>query len=50
MPEPAHVTLTLDRGLQILRAFHAERAPLTNGELAHRTGMSRSAISRLTST
>lgn len=50
MPEPAQVTLTLDRGLQLLRAFHAERAPLTNGELANRTGMSKSAISRLTST
>ncbi|MDG0063396.1 MULTISPECIES: IclR family transcriptional regulator [Burkholderia] len=50
MPEATHVTLTLDRGLQILRAFHAERAPLTNGELAQRTGMSRSAVSRLTST
>ncbi len=50
MHEPTQVTLTLDRGLQILRAFHAERAPLTNGELAHRTGMSRSAVSRLTST
>ncbi|ABB11329.1 IclR family transcriptional regulator [Burkholderia lata] len=49
-PEPAQVTLTLDRGLQLLRAFHAERAPLTNGELAQRTGMSRSAVSRLTST
>ncbi|MDR5825605.1 IclR family transcriptional regulator [Caballeronia sp. LZ043] len=44
------VTLTLDRGLQILRAFHAARAPLNNGELAQRTGMSRSAVSRLTST
>jgi DNA-binding IclR family transcriptional regulator len=49
-PEAAHVTLTLDRGLQLLRAFHADRAPLTNGELAQRTGMSKSAISRLTST
>lgn len=49
-PEPTPVTLTLDRGLQLLRAFHAERAPLTNGELANRTGMSKSAISRLTST
>jgi DNA-binding IclR family transcriptional regulator len=49
-PGPAHVTLTLDRGLQLLRAFRAERAPLTNGELARRTGMSKSAISRLTST
>jgi DNA-binding IclR family transcriptional regulator len=50
MSESTQVTLTLDRGLQILRAFRAERAPLTNGELARRTGMSKSAVSRLTST
>ncbi|KVH67508.1 IclR family transcriptional regulator [Burkholderia ubonensis] len=43
------VTLTLDRGLQVLRAFHADRAPLTNGELASRTGLPRSAVSGLTS-
>ncbi|TDG21235.1 IclR family transcriptional regulator [Paraburkholderia silviterrae] len=50
MPRPTQVTLTLDRGLQILRAFHADRAPLTNGELASRTGLSRSSVSRFTST
>ena len=50
MPPETPVTLTLDRGLQLLRAFHADRAPLTNGELARRTGMSRSAVSRLIST
>jgi DNA-binding IclR family transcriptional regulator len=50
MPTETPVTLTLDRGLQLLRAFHADRAPLTNGELARRTGMSRSAVSRLIST
>ncbi|KVL64802.1 IclR family transcriptional regulator [Burkholderia ubonensis] len=43
------VTLTLDRGLQVLRAFHADRAPLTNGELASRTALPRSAVSALTS-
>ncbi|WP_332460015.1 IclR family transcriptional regulator [Burkholderia ubonensis] len=43
------VTLTLDRGLQVLRAFHADRAPLTNGELTSRTGLPRSAVSALTS-
>ncbi|WP_256108635.1 IclR family transcriptional regulator [Burkholderia ubonensis] len=43
------VTLTLDRGLQVLRAFHADRAPLTNGELASRTALPRSAVSTLTS-
>ena len=50
MPRPTPVTLTLDRGLQILRAFHADREPLTNGELASRTGLSRSSVSRFTST
>ncbi|MGQ7937562.1 IclR family transcriptional regulator [Paraburkholderia sp. D1E] len=50
MSRPIQVTMTLDRGLQVLRAFHADRAPLTNGELAGRTGLSRSVVSRLTST
>jgi DNA-binding IclR family transcriptional regulator len=50
MPHATQVTLTLDRGLQILRAFHADRTPLTNAELARRTGLSRSAVSRFTST
>ncbi|WP_061128087.1 IclR family transcriptional regulator [Caballeronia catudaia] len=50
MPCSPPVTLTLDRGLQLLRAFHADRAPLTNGELAKRTGMSRSSVSRLIAT
>jgi DNA-binding IclR family transcriptional regulator len=50
MPADPPVTLTLDRGLQLLRAFRADRAPLTNGELAKRTGMSRSSVSRLIST
>ncbi|WP_321840101.1 IclR family transcriptional regulator [Paraburkholderia bannensis] len=44
------VTLTLDRGLQVLRAFRADRTPLTDAELAQRTGLSRSAVLRLTST
>ncbi|WP_321887751.1 IclR family transcriptional regulator [Paraburkholderia bannensis] len=44
------VTLTLDRGLQVLRAFRANRTPLTDAELAQRTGLSRSAVLRLTST
>ncbi|VXC80467.1 Transcriptional regulator, IclR family [Burkholderia sp. 8Y] len=50
MPTAPPVTLTLNRGLQLLRAFHADRAPLTNGELAKRTGMSRSSVSRLIAT
>ncbi|WP_322066475.1 IclR family transcriptional regulator [Burkholderia ubonensis] len=49
MSPSSPVTLPLDRGLQVLRAFHADRAPLTNGELASRTGLPRSAVSGLTS-
>ncbi|WP_332451066.1 IclR family transcriptional regulator [Burkholderia ubonensis] len=49
MSPSSPVTLTLDRGLQVLRSFHADRAPLTNGELASRTGLPRSAVSGLTS-
>ncbi|KWK80134.1 IclR family transcriptional regulator [Burkholderia ubonensis] len=49
MSPSSSVTLPLDRGLQVLRAFHADRAPLTNGELASRTGLPRSAVSALTS-
>lgn len=43
-------TMTLHRGLQLLRAFRAHRAPLTNAELVRRTGLSRSSVSRLTGT
>ncbi|MBN3794944.1 helix-turn-helix domain-containing protein [Burkholderia sp. Ac-20392] len=50
MRRPAQITMTLDRGLQLLRAFHAERAPRTIRELECETGMSRSAAARLTST
>ncbi|KWF02741.1 IclR family transcriptional regulator [Burkholderia ubonensis] len=49
MSPSSPVTLTLDRGLQVLRAFHADRTPLTHGELASRTGLLRSAVSALTS-
>ncbi len=44
------VTMTLERGLQVLRAFRAERVPLSNGELVRRTGLSKSTVSRLTTT
>lgn len=44
------VTLALDRGLQVLRAFRAERTSLTDTELAQRTGLSRSAVQRLAAT
>jgi DNA-binding IclR family transcriptional regulator len=47
---PTQITMTLDRGLQLLRAFHADRTPRTIRELESETGMSKSAVSRLTST
>lgn len=42
--------LTVERGLQVLRAFRSDRAPLTNAELVRRTGLSKATVSRLTST
>lgn len=50
MPLPAQTTMTLERGLQVLSAFRAERTSLTNGDLVRRTGLSRSVVSRLTAT
>ncbi|VWB87916.1 IclR family transcriptional regulator [Burkholderia lata] len=51
MPHEAEkTTMTLERGMQVLNAFHAERIALTNGDLVQRTGLSRSVVSRLTST
>jgi DNA-binding IclR family transcriptional regulator len=48
--DTAKVTMTLERGLDVLRAFHAERTPLSNTELVRRTGYSKATISRLTTT
>jgi DNA-binding IclR family transcriptional regulator len=42
--------LTVERGLEVLRAFRSNRAPLTNSELVRRTGLSKATVSRLTST
>lgn len=50
MSQDSPITLTLDRGLQVLRAFRADCTPLTDAELAQRTGLSRAAIQRLAST
>ncbi|NIE62849.1 helix-turn-helix domain-containing protein [Burkholderia sp. Ax-1719] len=50
MSHDAPVTLTLDRGLQVLRAFRANSAPLTDSELAQRTGLPRTAVVRLAAT
>lgn len=50
MRQSTDVTTTLERGLCVLRALRAERAPLTNSELVRRTGLPRSTVSRLTMT
>ncbi len=42
--------LTVQRGLQVLRAFQSDRAALSNAELVRRTGLSKATVSRLTST
>jgi len=41
---------SLERGVEILRAFRPGSEMLANGELAERTGLSRSTVSRLTQT
>jgi len=42
--------MTVERGLQVLRSFRSNRAPLSNAELVKRTGLPKATISRLTST
>jgi DNA-binding IclR family transcriptional regulator len=44
------VNRSLERGMEILRAFRPGLSVLTNGELAGRTGLARSTVSRLTQT
>lgn len=41
---------SLERGLEILRAFRPGSATLSNGDIAERTGLSKSTVSRLTQT
>jgi DNA-binding IclR family transcriptional regulator len=41
---------SLERGVEILRAFRPGSGLLANGEIAERTGLSRSTVSRLTQT
>lgn len=41
---------SLERGMELLRAFRPGLSLLTNGELAERTGLARSTVSRLTQT
>lgn len=42
--------LTVERGMQVLRAFQCERAAVSNAELVRRTGLSKATVSRLTTT
>lgn len=42
--------MTVERGLEVLRAFRSDRTPLTNSELVKRTGLPKATVSRLTST
>jgi DNA-binding IclR family transcriptional regulator len=42
--------MTVERGLEVLRAFRSDRTPLTNTELVRRTGLPKATVSRLTST
>ncbi|HDS1697833.1 IclR family transcriptional regulator [Pseudomonas putida] len=48
--DSADALLTVSRGLQVLRAFRGERAPLSNAEIVARTGLPKSTVSRLTTT
>lgn len=50
MSDTTAITLTLYRGLQLLREFRGTRSHLTSAELARRTGLSTSSVSRLTGT
>jgi DNA-binding IclR family transcriptional regulator len=52
-PDPAadrHFVTALARGLDLLRCFNARDRALSNGELAARTGLPKSTVSRLTGT
>lgn len=44
------VTQTLERGLEVLRAFRCEAKPLGNGAIVERTGLPKATVSRITST
>jgi DNA-binding IclR family transcriptional regulator len=49
-PGGASPNRSLERGVEVLRAFRAGASVLGNGELAERTGLSRSTVSRLAQT
>jgi len=42
--------LTVTRGMQVLRSFRSDRAPVSNAELVRRTGLPKATVSRLTGT
>ena len=42
--------MTVQRGLQVLRAFRSDRMPLSNAEIVRRTRLPKSTVSRLTTT
>lgn len=42
--------MTVQRGLQVLRAFRCQRTALSNAELVRRTGLAKATVSRLTTT
>lgn len=42
--------ISLTRGLSILQAFHSRQAPMTNKEIAERTGLSKTTVTRLSQT
>jgi DNA-binding IclR family transcriptional regulator len=50
MPETLAANRSLERGIEILRAFRPGSEVLGNGEIAERTGLPKSTISRLTQT
>jgi DNA-binding IclR family transcriptional regulator len=47
---PAQVTQTLERGLEVLRAFRNDTKPLGNHALVERTGLPKATVSRITGT
>ena len=47
-PEGTQANRSLERGIEILRAFRPGSEVLGNGELAERTGLARATVSRLT--
>lgn len=42
--------MTVQRGLQVLRAFRSDRTPLSNAEIVRRTRLPKATVSRLTTT